>query len=1012
MVTIDFNHVQDWLRGSLRLQLRKSPTDPTLKQYHKGLSAAQRVLGKWLGPRTTDGQRKRAPKETLAFALLGCALGLLHVYIYCPRRAELSWTRYLPIALQRKLLLKTPALSPDAWAGTLESFALVEDVTPGDALLYVITFRKSRRWYICMTRCGRKRGTTSAPGAQMRLLEHLAGLSAGKKNGGGVKYKAWKAIGVEACCMVPLVRRPVAQIVSLEGYVISRDQPSAKRQGRKVESKAVWDLRMTNVRRTSRPPRWQRSATTPCPACGLNFWEFPALVAKALHGQWKLPSSPKLRDTEVARVEPAPDILARPYKQAYREVQAESSLSGPIDIYQSQHREPLKNHIATAPTLIWSIQSERLGTAEMLDMYNTSELTRSDAKRKQLRQKLGTLLKRRGVQHTGVQHVCWDDSRSISGRRMRRLVQGCLDRLVRSPAAKAFWQTRIQVHPGAPRSAAQGTKGKNMRTAAARFDMGKQRELSRVERYRARRQDTIQLVMKNTHVRAIPSVPSVDQGNRSKLYKSLKRMGCPSEILKCIMGALKRETLRRPVIHEYSDVHRHYLEQILPPKDAVSCTLDRNSRGRGDLTERFYHAAMQDVYAKDPIHYQLLELPEERRQALRELEAATREHRPLNIPPDRHRRKLTGADLGQEYLNLKEKCCSVDEQASAEAGEIRHKLTCEKPHVHFREVPIQGTGPTTWLRSGARALDFAHSCDVGSSLRVESLDSPGEEPQAKVASLKSDRKYWFKCRRCRRKKIPVALAKFDLFQQFKTIGPRMVVSASRRMLGRVPKRWGCSAVYEKVSGQRKPSYRLIKRAFRKRGEKVWSFTNLMRLVRWANSMTITRCGKHLLRRVKGTPMGASISPIKAEVVTASCERDGCLNAAGARRSNHLRRDETVADVLVGVRIADDGVVASKLECPLCIFSFLERRVSRRPLIIEREEHGGVVHVADRCFECIPQDNDWNADCHLVDKNVDWVTGRSLTAPRTRYVEDLGCITTGTLTGSITGRFHETLRKNA
>lgn len=237
-------------------------------------------------------------------------------------------------------------------------------------------------------------------------------------------------------------------------------------------------------------------------------------------------------------------------------------------------------------------------------------------------------------------------------------------------------------------------------------------------------------------------------------------------------------------------------------------------------------------------------------------------------------------------------------------------------------MSIQGTRPTQWLRSGSRALDFAHSCGPNASLRVENLDTLGSEIQTKVRGLKSDPRFRLRCRRCRRRKKPVSLPKYDLSQQFKTIGPKMTVTATHRRLCRVRRVWGCSAVYAKQGGTRRPSYRLIKKAFRKRGERVWSFSNPMRLVRWTNSMVITRCGKHLLRRVKGTPMGASISPIKAEIATAPRERAGRSDTRRAQTAGHVRRGEDVAEVIAGVRIADDGVVASKLECPACRFSSL------------------------------------------------------------------------------------------
>lgn len=113
---LEFADVRTWLETELPEVLQKRYTDSNARKFYRGLVAAHRTLGKWLGPRTENGQCKRAPQETLAFALLGCTIGWLHVYLHSPRRLGLSGTRYLPLALQRELLLKSPALHPDAWA--------------------------------------------------------------------------------------------------------------------------------------------------------------------------------------------------------------------------------------------------------------------------------------------------------------------------------------------------------------------------------------------------------------------------------------------------------------------------------------------------------------------------------------------------------------------------------------------------------------------------------------------------------------------------------------------------------------------------------------------------------------------------------------------------------------------------------------------------------------------------------------------------------------------------------
>ena len=56
---------------------------------------------------------------------------------------------------------------------------------------------------------------------------------------------------------------------------------------------------------------------------------------------------------------------------------------------------------------------------------------------------------------------------------------------------------------------------------------------------------------------------------------------------------------------------------------------------------------------------------------------------------------MTREQLGFEYPNLKEKCCSEHEQRTKEAGAPRFVVSCKKTHAHVREVAVQGAGPTS-----------------------------------------------------------------------------------------------------------------------------------------------------------------------------------------------------------------------------------------------------------------------------------------------------------------------------
>lgn len=184
---------------------------------------------------------------------------------------------------------------------------------------------------------------------------------------------------------MPLTQCELPQIVSLEAFAISRDQPSADKMGKGIETRAVWELSMANVGRQPRPPRWQLSVTSPVQACGLNFWENIGLVSKALHGEWRPSHSPKCEGSvgsDARTPKPPPDTSALSSKAAYHDKQTETKIRGPINIYDVGERGLLCNHVATSSTVIRSVQSERIDTSGMFDMYLRSDKTRSDAKRK------------------------------------------------------------------------------------------------------------------------------------------------------------------------------------------------------------------------------------------------------------------------------------------------------------------------------------------------------------------------------------------------------------------------------------------------------------------------------------------------------------------------------------------------------------------------------------------------------------------------------------------------------
>ena len=67
-----------------------------------------------------------------------------------------------------------------------------------------------------------------------------------------------------------------------------------------------------------------------------------------------------------------------------------------------------------------------------------------------------------------------------------------------------------------------------------------------------------------------------------------------------------------------------------------------------------------------------------------------------------------------------------------------------------------------------------------------------------------------------------------------------------------------------------------------------------------------------------TPMGSSISPVKAAIALSECERVAITDKAAAAQWELTQGDESPSDVISGVRLADDITLVSKMLCTRCM----------------------------------------------------------------------------------------------
>jgi hypothetical protein len=234
--------LRDWVQAALLHGLSVESQARDARQTYWAMRRMLEVLARWFQPRTKVGNCRRSPKETALLLELSAALGLLGVYVHKPSRQDYLWTRYLDPDLQHKLLSKPTMLTPRVSTAVKEVLRLSSAQDAGKALLYAIVPRNSTKWYLGRTASLRKRGTCGAPGIQVRGLEHLAEILRDVKDKHStLKYRVWRPLKEAAFIMVPLMQRDEDEIISLERWAIARDQPGAKKLGKKVERKQDWE---------------------------------------------------------------------------------------------------------------------------------------------------------------------------------------------------------------------------------------------------------------------------------------------------------------------------------------------------------------------------------------------------------------------------------------------------------------------------------------------------------------------------------------------------------------------------------------------------------------------------------------------------------------------------------------------------------------------------------------------------------------------------------------------------
>jgi len=192
----------------------------------------------------------------------------------------------------------------------------------------------------------------------------------------------------------------------------------------------------------------------------------------------------------------------------------------------------------------------------------------------------------------------------------------------------------------------------------------------------------------------------------------------------------------------------------------------------------------------------------------------------------------------------------------------------------------------------------------------------------------------------------------------------------------------------------------------------WKGGDLERITEWTAGHMLTRLGVHYLLRVRGVPMGSSISPVKASVALSDMEGTAYAKPEAARRRGFLTAHELPRQSISGKRSADDITLMSRECCLTCIKRW--GQYVYRGLLLEFEEEGQVCTMCDRFIELLEGSEEGEVAIRIrrSDKNTPWVTGESSEPVRVRFQPCIGVAGCRQIAGWLQGRWSDEVAKNA
>ena len=969
----------------------RTPVDkPTQAQRVFKLRKMVQLMSDWLAPRQKGGRSRTAPKVSRLHLMAMPVLLLLDTMYGKKRVLDKTWTRFLPRGVMQRILLGCDK------GEDLDSFldflvaAARGDLTEG-MYNYVIVSRQHAKWYAGVFRARRLVNGRPHPGAQVRHAEHLEGMADPRKaKGAGVKYILWAKRPRHQQLLLPFHHDSIERCTHVESYQLAVFNPPANSRGTRLSYEDdTWEEKEKRAIRNRKPPRWQRKDLTCEEAVGFNFWGDAEQQRKCF--TWDLIR--RERDATRKKASGVPTALwhAELPIDTYRRYQEKLGMiagirvQGPLDMYDEEFDDVFLQHLGTPKKAATAVFLYRLTTPAMVRLLNRAQDLPRETKRSAIVAKLAYLLKIRGVLSVAEQHVRVPKVGNLSAASLRATIAKCIRQSPVEMGRQDFWLSKLKIHESAEPSLHRHAR--DHRIVAKEFDIKREEARTEHEKWRARRWDPIVIMEESLDVPAVVDPKFLSKRVRSEVCRWMHTVGMPKIVKKHILQEIRTDIWfvdqPRP-----GPLQRVFAKQFEVGPEETLVGLDRNVRAAARMTRATYEAGLYDTYVRDTIHYRVVPTDGED-------EALARMRQQVNraLPRWMRRRPMS---IGREYTNIKEKCCAPDTEGVT-------RLSCQRPHSHWREVSVQNTPYRTELQSAARAVEHINRADPAPSFSSQGLHVIRSELQLAYDTLQKPLEWRCACRRCGEEKPPTSLLRGDGTQMFKEVENSEVLRSFQESAGRVQVAYGMRAVVETMKDPKIRGPRFAKIPFRSRKMRVWSFgwprnepfpvalraqgddgRSLERMLRATSHMRLSKLGRHLLERLRGVEMGGSASPVKANIVFSAHERRRLKDVTGLITEGFLLQGECVESVVGGVRYADDLVLLSGVLCPACLGTF-GTGTYKAPLEFTIEEQGALISFCDLIL--------WSRESGLEmwrhDPNFLYVLGAAPTPKKVRYPPYMG-----------------------